>query len=239
MTGSDYRNKNGGRIYVMHFPGTGKSEFENFIEEQKNKTFAIHNDLSIISIMNSSCWENSPIRVQCELSGIQILNTAFAENEWNNTLKIKHILRCLDDVPTKYALIVDGRDVVVTADLDEAFIDRFIQFGKPVIYNGTPTAYPKEAVEPLDELLSIRSKQKFLNAGVCVGEAESLKRFYTLAGEILKTLPDNKSEQLIIRMARQKMKNTVGIDHDNEIFRIYHSYDTVFRENEDGSVTII
>ena len=238
MKDLNYVNKDGEILHVLHFPGHGLGDFIHIIDINKKRKFTILPDISIISTMNRSCWESSPIKYQCELNSITIYNTALREAEWNNTLKIDHILRCLDQISTQYALLVDGRDVVITADLDEKFIEKFKKFNKPILYNGTPAAYPKVAIEPLEELFQIRGKQKFLNAGVCFGEVEALKTFYTRCAEISATLPDNKSEQLIVRMARQEMKELVAIDHVNELFRICHPYDTVIKEESDKIILI-
>ena len=238
MKDLNYVNKDGERLHVLHFPGHGLGNFMHIIDINKKRKFTISPDISIISTMNRSCWDSSPIKSQCELNNIKIHNTALSEAEWNNTLKIDHILRCLNQISTQYALLVDGRDVVITADLDDNFIKKFKGFNKLILYNGTPAAYPKVAIEPLEELLLIRGKQKFLNAGVCFGEVEALKTFYTKCAEISATLPDNKSEQLIVRMARQEMKDLVAIDHNNELFRICHPYDTVIKEEADKIILI-
>lgn len=238
MKDLNYVNKDGEILHVLHFPGHGLGDFIHIIDINKKRKFTILPDISIISTMNRSCWESSPIKYQCELNSITIYNTALREAEWNNTLKIDHILRCLDQISTQYALLVDGRDVVITADLDEKFIEKFKKFNKPILYNGTPAAYPKVAIEPLEELFQIRGKQKFLNAGVCFGEVEALKTFYARCAEISAKLPDNKSEQLIVRMARQEMKDLVAIDHNNELFRICHPYDTVIKEEADKIILI-
>ena len=238
MKDLNYVNKDGEILHVLHFPGHGLGDFIHIIDINKKRKFTILPDISIISTMNRSCWESSPIKYQCELNSITIYNTALREAEWNNTLKIDHILRCLDQISTQYALLVDGRDVVITADLDEKFIEKFKKFNKPILYNGTPAAYPKVAIEPLEELFQIRGKQKFLNAGVCFGEVEALKTFYARCAEISAKLPDNKSEQLIVRMARQEMKELVAIDHVNELFRICHPYDTVIKEESDKIILI-
>mgnify|MGYP001050597568 CR=1 FL=1 len=234
----NYVNKQSNRLYILHFPGHGLGDFLNIIDDNMDRHITISSDISIISTMNRHCWDNSPIRDQCARNNIPICNTALEEKDWSNPLKIKHSLICLEQATTEYALLVDGRDVVIVQDLDDEFIEKFKKFNKPILYNGTPAAYPKVPIEPLEELFQIRGKQKFLNAGVCFGEVEALKTFYTRCAEISATLPDNKSEQLIVRMARQEMKDLVAIDHNNELFRICHPYDTVIKEEADKIILI-
>lgn len=233
-----YYNKNGDIQYVIHFPGSGSIQFQDLIDENLNRDFVVSDNISVISIMNKDCWDNSPIRKQCEFNGITIHNTALKERSWNNTLKINHILQCLNKTETEHALIIDGRDAIISANLDDEFITKFKSLEKPIIYNGTPNAYPRAAIEPLSELLEIKGKQKFLNAGVCIGEVNALKTFYTECEKINASIKGNSSEQLIVRKARQEMKDMVGIDHDNYIFRICHQYDTRIEHSEKGIILI-
>ncbi|NDO50755.1 hypothetical protein FMM75_15605 [Lachnospiraceae bacterium MD335] len=238
MSSKNYYNAENNPLYILHFPGHGLKDFMHIIDDNIDREIVVGDDISIISTMNQHCWEGSPVREQCEKNHIPIYNTALEEVEWSNPLKIKHAMICLNKVATKYALILDGRDVVLVRDMADEFIEKFKKFGKPILYNGTPVAFPKEPVEPLAELFQIRGKQKFLNAGVCFGEVEALKTFYARCAEISAKLPDNKSEQLIVRMARQEMKDLVAIDHNNELFRICHPYDTVIKEYDEKLVLI-
>lgn len=238
MAFPNYYNYKGDIIYMMHFPGTGLEMFSDFVRENESRKITISPDISVISVMNSLCWKDSPLRKQCESNGITIFNTAKNEYTWKNTLKIQHILNCLDIVNTKYALVSDGKDAIITHDLDAEFIKKFKKFNKPILYNGTPAAYPKVPIEPLEELFQIKGKQKFLNAGVCFGEVEALKVFYSQCAEISSTLHENKSEQLVVRKARQARKDLVAIDHDNELFRICHRYDTAIKEEADNIILI-
>ena len=235
---ADYRNHKGEPLYVIHFPGTGRAMFQDMIDSNLERSFTVSNDISIISIMNQSCLSDSPLKKQCDYNNIRLYNTAEDEYTWNNTLKINHILTCLDQISTHYALLLDGRDVIITHNLDDSFITKFKCFGKPIVYNGTPTAFPHVAIEPLQEILQVRGKQKFLNAGVCIGEVDALKQFYAECKHISDNMIDNQSEQLVVRLARQNMKNLIAIDHDNQMLRICHSYDTVIKEEDDKVILI-
>lgn len=218
-------------LYVLHFPGTGLEIGQSIVDENLDRSIVISDKLSIISIMNRQCWDSSPVRMQCEHNSIPLYNTAISETHWSNTLKISHILKSLELVNTQYVLIVDGRDVTFVNDLDNKFIQTFESFNCPIIYNGTPVAYPEVAIEPLHEILSHKGKQKFLNAGVCIGDRKALIEFYTVAYQIHLNNPGNKSEQLIIRKARQKHPNLASFDEYNKLFRIVHKYDTIVQEN--------
>ena len=238
MNNKSYLNSDFDPLYILHFPGTGIEGHEYIIERELNRTIKISDNLSIISIMDQKCWETSPIKIQCKNNNISILNPALKETSWNNTLKIKYILQSLNEIATDYVLILDGRDTLIVNNLDDAFINKFKQLNKPIIYNGTPVAYPKISVETLQELIQIKGKQKFLNAGVCIGERNALIDFYTKAKKINEQHPDNQSEQYIIRLTRHFYPELAGHDEQNKIFRIIHQYDTLVKEENDNVILI-
>ncbi len=223
---NNYYNQEKQPLYVLHFPGDGLIGHEDIVNENLDRTFYVSDKISIISIMNKEYYKNSFIVKQCEKNNIKIYNTALYESDWTNTIKIEHIIQCLFEINTPYVLILDGRDTIITHDLDVEFLSKYQKFEKPIVYNGTPVAYPKKAVEPIQEIIKIKGKQKFLNAGVCIGERNALIHFYEKAVKIKDNLYNNNSEQLIIRICRQQNMSLVGIDHNNELFRIIHHYDT-------------
>lgn len=238
MSHPNYYNQKGDIIYALHFPGTGLEMFKDLVTYNETRRIKVSSNISIISIMNSPCWKDSPLRKQCENNGIKIINDAQNEYAWKNTLKIQHILNCLDTVETDYALVSDGKDVIISHDLDEEFICKYDLFDKGIVYNGTPVAYPKAPIEPLQELFQINGKQKFLNAGLCFGKVCDLKLFYKVCAEINDQDKSNTSEQLVVRKARQARKDLVAIDHNNELFRICHKYDTVIKKEADKIILI-
>lgn len=238
MSSKSYLNSDSEPLYILHFPGTGISGHEYMIERELDRKIKISDNLSIISIMEQKCWQSSPIKIQCQNNRIPIYNPAFHETSWNNTLKIKYILQSLNDLLTDYILILDGRDTLIVNDLDDKFISRFKQLNQPIIYNGTPVAYPKISVETLQELIQINGKQKFLNAGVCIGERTALINFYTKAEKINEQHPDNQSEQYIIRLTRHFYPELAGHDAQNKLFRIIHQYDTLVKEDNHTVILI-
>lgn len=240
MTVRNFYNKDGERLYVLHFPGSGMKyeDAKKIIADTQELEFTVSSDISIISTMTKDYWSDSILKKQCDKNGVEIINPAINESNWNNTKKIGYILEALDAAGTKYCLILDGRDVQICRNLDSTFIEKFKTLGYPIIYNGTPNAYPDAVVEPIQETIRIKGKQKYLNAGVCVGEREVLRDFYTKAAEINAENPNNHSEQLIIRKTRKKYPALAGWDSDNRIFRIIHTYDTKVVELDDGYMLI-
>ena len=123
-------------------------------------------------------------------------------------------------------------------DLNDDFINKYKELNKPIIYNGTPVAYPHTVIEPIQELMSIKGKQKFLNAGICIGEKNALIKFYSKAEELNKQKINNHSEQYIIRTIRNLYPNLARHDSENKIFRIVHQFDTKIYNNNNEIIII-
>lgn len=238
MNSKSYLNSDFDPLYILHFPGTGIEGHEYIIERELDRTIKISDNLSIVSIMEQKCWETSPLKIQCENNKIPIFNPALNETSWNNTLKIKYILQSLNEITTDYVLILDGRDTLIVNHLNDHFIQKYKQLNKPIIYNGTPVAYPKISIETLQELIQLKGKQKFLNAGVCIGERNALIDFYMKAEKINEQYPENQSEQYIIRLTRHFHPELAGHDEQNKLFRIIHQYDTLVKENKNTVILI-
>lgn len=236
----NYYSENGSQIKIIHLPGSGLEEHRELAEYNLDRSFNISKDLSIISVMNSQCEKDSFILKQCEFNNIKLLNTASDVIFWNNPIKIEHILECLRKVTTKYALILDGRDTVITGDLDDSFIEKYLAFDTPIVFNGTPVAYPSSPIiESLQEIIKIKGKQKYLNAGVCIGDKDSLISFYIKAQEIKNNMfNNNNSEQYLIRLTKKRNPKLATVDYNNNIFRIVHKYDSKIIENENGDFII-
>ncbi len=230
----NYYSTKGDTIHILHFPGSGLMKNEKHILENIGRKFSISDKVSIVSVMNKACYETSMLREQCDNNRVPIINTAYDVEEWTNTVKIPKILEALKQVSTQYCLILDGRDVLVSNDLENEFIDKYKSFNTPIIYNATYVRHPKTCVETLQDIIHIQSKHKYLNAGVCMGETEALRNFYTKVLEISKQYPDNDSEQLIVRIARKKYPELAGYDYNNRLFAAVHYCENVFTETENG-----
>lgn len=232
----NYYNWTGDPIYVLHFPGNGMLGSKEHMEENIDRKISISDEISIISIMNKVCYDTSVLRQQCDNNQIKIINTAYDVENWINTIKIPHILQSLSLVDTRYCLILDGRDTLLVNDIDDTFIDTYKSLGAPIIYNATDVRYPKTRIEPLQDIIKIKTKHRYLNAGVCVGKTESLIDFYTKAEKILKQHPDNDSEQYIIRLCRQQYPELANFDYDCKLFAVVHHCGSMLVESDGGYV---
>ena len=226
MQSRDCLNQDNNILYILHFPGNGIDGHEYIVSENLHRHIELNDNISIISIMDRNCYNTSPLVEQCNFNNIPIYNGAINENSWNNTKKINYILEDLDTITTEYALILDGRDVIITHDLDNEFLKKVNSFESPIVYNGTPAAYPDVPIESIREIVTIDGKQKYLNAGVCIGRVDALKKAYNYALDLKNNMPDNNSEQLIIRKVKHTHPDLITHDSKNAIFRIVHQYDT-------------
>lgn len=234
-----YLNKDKEALYILHFPGNGISSNLNILEDNLNREIKMSDKLSIISIMDKKCFDISYVAKQCEKNNIKIYNTALDISKWNNTLKISHILNCLQEIDTEYVLILDGRDTCIVNDLNDDFIKKYLSFDVPIVFNGTPFAYPKCTIETLQELLTMNGIHKFLNAGVCVGTRTALIEFYTKAAVINKNHAYNNSEQYIIRLCKMENSDCVKVDSECKLFRIIHQTDTDIKIVDECTYQII
>lgn len=235
----NYINDKNNKIYVAHFPGSGIKLGQSIIDENINRSISIDSRISIITPTTRECGLTSGLIKELEYNSINYINTAENETVWLNTKKIKYILESLEKVRTEYALILDGRDTIILNDLDEEFIEKFKSLKFDIIYNATTVQFPRNLViEPLKQLMKIPYPRKYLNAGVCFGKVDSLKKMYNTCEEILLNTKNKTLEQPIVRMARQKHLDICGIDHECDLFVATHDHDTKFINIDENTVMI-
>jgi hypothetical protein len=234
MSSRKFLNERGNVIYVAHFPGTGFEEHEDLILQNESRNISIDKSITLITAATKNCTD-TPLFRQAAKNGFKVLNDAVSISSWNNTKKIGCYLNSLAEADTQYALLLDARDTMITASLDADFIKTYKGFGMPVVYNGTPFAYPPVVIEPLQELLAVHGSARYLNAGVCFGTVESLIAFYTKAAELNSCIDSHGSEQLVIRRTKQVLPDIAAVDAEHKLFRIVHANDTEIETNEDGN----
>jgi len=218
-------NKFGSPLYTMHFTSmTSEDSYNREVIDYivDNAKIEIDSDISVISEMNKRCLDYSIVERQFKKNNLAYINSALDEDIWCNTNKIRYILDSLKQVKTKYTLIIDGRDVLLTKSFDKEFINKFKSYNKPIVYNATLWRYPSiEEVGEIkgeDEITNEKYSSNNLNAGVCFGETETLIKFYEYAEEINKRIKNNHSEQFIIRHTRVAHPELVEIDYKCILF---------------------
>ena len=232
MSNRKYINKAGDELYAVHFPGDNTEVLDMFTEYEIDRKIKVNSNISMISIMNRECWNHSPIRKQCQFNDIPLYNLAMNQTQWNNTLKMNYIIKCLEWIDTEYAFISDGRDVILVNDLDDAFIEKYKAFGKPILYNATPNSFPI-IVEDINYIVHVKGNHKFLNAGVCFGKKKELLEFYKTALELTKGSLDRNSEQEFIRQSFVRHQDIATYDSESKLFMNVHHGDSNFTITDD------
>lgn len=158
--------------YLLHAFGKTFENLQDYFLNNKDLELSLSPYISIVSIMNESCYENSTLVYQCQKNNIEIYNdnSLYKTTEWNNLMKIQGILNIIDSINTEYILFLDGKDTVILKDIDESFIEKFKTFNADIVFNYHSFPFPK-CVEG--------EKLHYINAGVCFGRKDALKKFYT------------------------------------------------------------
>lgn len=223
-------------IRIVHAPGAlnAKAEKEGFYDDL-SLNIKVSNNLSIVSIMNEPCKNKSYIYKQCLNNNIDLIipnSTYNIKTKWKNTYKIDGILEALNKIKTDYVLILDGKDVKIVGDLDDEFLDLFLEFKKDIIFNGNEHPWPGElleneiGIEYANTMLYFITP--FINAGVCIGKRDKLIKFYKECKDYIEKNNVNEqdfpSEQLVVRNVASKSDVSVGVDTYLKIFSLYSKY---------------
>lgn len=177
----------------------------------------ITKELSIISVMNNECYNASFLVKQCNINKIDLIiprcTFDIKKEEWKNPTKIMAIVETLKKIDTEYVLILDGADTCILNDLDNDFIKHFKEFNCDILFNSQVFPFP---------LNQLKGNNDYLNAGVCLGEKESLLKFYS---ECLNHIEDvyllrngSPSEQYIIKKVVGYIDLKVKVDIENKLF---------------------
>lgn len=206
---------NGNLLYACHFPGGGKQKYLDKFGYNVNRIFTISDDISIISLMNTECKEKSLLDKQLAHNSIKYFNSKLALNTpsslWNNSLRAKMIVDLLKEIKTKYVLILDGNDVLITNNLDDDFIKKFESLNCSVLFNFTNTLSPGN-----------------LNAGVCFGVREDLLKIYSELANKVKFFKIVEYDDQACLTNICKNKDFVKLDEENLLFGCFHKQ---FKDN--------
>lgn len=187
----------------------------------KKKKFKINDNISIISIVNNECLSSCLLYKQYNF----IYNKSALNKDWHMPDKIKYILELLKNINTEYCIITDARDVLITADLDNSFINNFLDYNCDILYNATISKYPKITLQSDYHIKGKSGKFKYLNAGLCIGKTKALLNWYQYLNDNF--IYESESEQYILRKLYNKKFN-IKIDGNRKLFRTCHGGDTIW-----------
>lgn len=225
--------KNNKEIYICHFPGKAK-KLQNKVElHMANKEIKVNENITVISAVNKPYLLNSFLPTQANLH-ISEDAISVEEGKWDMTKKVDYILEVLYRTKTKYSVILDCSDVVITKDLDETFLNKFEELGFDVLYNASGKLFPiKNCLG--DKYIKGGEQFTYLNAGCCIGYTDKLIEWYEHCREVRDQHPFNVDEQFVIRTALSPNYN-IGIDGSTELFYVCHFLGRI--EERDGNLYI-
>lgn len=218
-------------IKVCHFPGFNLDNYNNTSEYFINKKIKVDSNIAIIIIGNQPFIEgNYTLNQQLKNLPYHYSQKGYNTIEWNMVNKIDYILEVLKERKEKYALILDIRDVIITGDLDKDLIASLKYYNKSILYNGNKRSYPP-SIFPDDR----KGSWPYLNAGVCFGEINKLKEFYSKVLENKENYPENPSEQFLVRKTIQDNEiEYIGVDFERKYLGCFHGKDEeVYVENNE------
>ena len=144
--------------------------------------------------------------------------------------------QALENVTTKYVLLLDGNDVVIQNFTN--LIEKFEKTGLDIWFNATRNNHPKVLVDQIHDR-DWRGEFRYLNAGCVIGKTEAIKEFYKKAERIVFQIPNPLgSEQLIIRHVFKDCDlNKVDFDWKCTAFQtMSESIIQFLRTDEDGEI---
>ena len=220
-----YKNFLNKDFNIAHFQGKASKDFESIMLDIKEHTLEeVPEDMAIISIWTSD--NKCILNQQLQKNNINLINCYIPTDEaWTNPYKIQCILKTLKSLKTKYALILDGYDVVINSFKD--IISKFESFNAGVVFNASKNNYPFVLWDRSKACSN--SKFRYLNAGCCIGYTDKLIEFYEKVFKEYQNRPTNRwnSEQLIVRRAYKPYKdysddyNLIKLDTKCDIFQTF------------------
>lgn len=211
-------------IYIYHAYRNNFEKNINIFKRNENIIINVSKDLTLLSIMNEECFNNSYLVKQCKNNGIDLIVPKSTFNikkeEWKNTIKISTIVKALKEINTKYVLILDGKDTCILNSLDDEFLNKFKEMNCDILFNMQKLQVPN---------ITFKDYKHPINAGVCIGTKEALLNFYKECEELNKIdkyifnngLP---SEQYIVRKTAHNSALKIETDYEMKLFTCYSEY---------------
>ena len=206
--------------YIAHCFGESYDKAKEWLKSNCSNVLQIDPRISIISVMNKECYDNSILVKQCAYNSI-LLNIPsslleISSEQWINTLKIEGIINELIQISTEYVLILDGYDTCILKNLDSSFIQKFNDMKCDISFNYQLACYPSEFFK--------KTKVHHLNAGVCFGKRNALLKFYQECAsnnkeyKYISKYNNKPSEQYIVKLTALNSDLKINIDSQGQLF---------------------
>jgi hypothetical protein len=210
------------KVLITHFAGNSKRINRKYLDEFKEITFTMPDNINIVSIITKNILEDSPLNYQLNKNNISYLNPLKDKDVvWKFCDKVKYILEALNEADKEYTLILDGNDTAIVNDLNN-IVDVFNTYNKDIIFNATRFRYPKV------DLDNVKDRDKYgiycwLNSGCCFGKIDKVKEFYNyIYSLILQDKTPVDCDQYYTRKAFNDFQDTVFFDYDCRIFQMFY-----------------
>lgn len=213
-------NHLGNEFCIAHFQGKTYRWFPDLLKHINRQKVTLPDNVEIVTVSNRS--GTSMLISQLKKNNIPYINKVPEGCYWNNLKKIGYINEALLEVKSKYVLILDADDVLITRTASE-IVKRLNKYKKQILFNADKYNYPDMLIDKIPDR-DFMGQYRYLNAGACFGLLESCREFYRKADEILSNgniyNPSN-SEQFIIRHAFKDATDIVGFDYECNLFQTF------------------
>ncbi len=221
---------------VAHFQGKCQQQFPQITAEIEKQEIRMPNNVEIVTATNQT--QTSVLVKQLNKNNIDFINKVPQNCYWTNPKKIGYIIEGLQKVKSKYALILDASDVLLTNDIIN-IVDKFILFDKKIIFGATKSNYPDVLIDKISNR-DFRGDFRYINAGTCIGTVKDCLSFYLRAKDILQgdfIYNPTRSEQLIIRETFKDATEYVDFDYQCTLFQTF-GYTDIKEVNGDSYIVI-
>lgn len=157
-----FNNKN--EQYILNFPEKLDFNLTYFFIDEISRNVKIDTSITVITTINDS---SSIFLNQCNLNSIPVIITT--EENINKELK---------KVNSLYTLIVK-HDSLLLKDLNNEFIQKFLNLKEPFIFASSPLQIPDKNIENYS-ILMIKGLNKYINSGLLFGLTSEIVKLYNI-----------------------------------------------------------
>lgn len=181
-------------------------------------------DLTILTFNNTN--EKMLLQKNLENRNVDYILLGQGIQKWSNPLKINLLVDALPSVKTKYVLVLDAIDVVISSDLGNIISD-FQRLNCSVLYNASCVVYPRESrYSRMEEKIVDPKKSGFchLNSGCFIGLTDFCLAMYERCSGFSDDITNEHhySDQIKIKAMYVDLHPQMKIDYECKIFQVWN-----------------
>jgi hypothetical protein len=221
-----YNKINNSFPIIAHAPG--KLEFIPLWDVMLNMALnavlpvAPPRETTVITFNNGASYTgHKPLGIleaQLDRYGIPYICAGFGISPWQNKIKVRLLLECLDKVTTRNVLVSDSSDVFILDSLDK-LEQKFEDFGSEAVFNAEKILWPPDLPDEIGKFTKSLHDYLNLNAGLWMGRVNFAKE---IAANCLTITPDTKyykSEQALYQYCYMKYYPRMLVDYNCQMFQ--------------------